>query len=193
VSAAFRADLLDGAAVVVAAPGGAGSAGAAIAAQLRSLGADVADLPDDILTGEDAAADWARRRAPLHALVIDAAPSFGPGGAEALRRMLNVTWRAARAVAVGALIEAAQPGRFLFLAPRPGAGPHAEAARAALENLARTLSVEWARHAITAVALTPGAATTDAELAELASFLVSPAGGYFSGCRFDLGAVPAPA
>ena len=42
---------------------------------------------------------------------------------------------------------------------------------------------------ITAVALWPGPDTTDAELAELACFLISPAGGYFSGCRFELGSV----
>ena len=65
------------------------------------------------------------------------------------------------------------------------------AVRAGLENLARTLSVEWARYGITAVAITPGTSTTDAELAELVCFLASPAGGYFSGCRFDLGSVPA--
>jgi NAD(P)-dependent dehydrogenase (short-subunit alcohol dehydrogenase family) len=79
------------------------------------------------------------------------------------------------------------------VAPRPNAGRHAQAVRAAVENLARTLSVEWARHAITAVALWPGPATTDAELAELACFLISPAGGYFSGCRFELGREPAAA
>jgi NAD(P)-dependent dehydrogenase (short-subunit alcohol dehydrogenase family) len=54
------------------------------------------------------------------------------------------------------MIESHIPGRLLFLAPAPDAGPHAPAARAALENLARTLSVEWARFGITAVAITPG-------------------------------------
>jgi NAD(P)-dependent dehydrogenase (short-subunit alcohol dehydrogenase family) len=103
---------------------------------------------------------------------------------------MEQAWRAVRAVATGALIEAETAGRVLLVAPRPAAGPHALAARAALENLARTLSVEWARHGITAVALWPGQHTTDAELAELACFLISPAGGYFSGCRFELGAVP---
>ena len=91
-------------------------------------------------------------------------------------------------MATGALIDAGQAGRLLFVTPRPDAGPHADAARAALENLARTLSVEWARFEITVVALTPGPATTDTELAQLVCYLTSPAGGYFSGCRFDLGA-----
>jgi len=61
--------------------------------------------------------------------------------------------------------------------------------RSALENLARTLSVEWARHAITVTAIAPGAATSDEEVAGLVAFLLSPAGDYYSGCRFELGAV----
>jgi NAD(P)-dependent dehydrogenase (short-subunit alcohol dehydrogenase family) len=80
-----------------------------------------------------------------------------------------------------------------MVAPRPDAGRHATAARAGLENLARTLSVEWARYGITAVAIWPGRHTTDAELAQLTCFLVSPAGGYFSGCRWELGTVPVAA
>jgi NAD(P)-dependent dehydrogenase (short-subunit alcohol dehydrogenase family) len=74
-----------------------------------------------------------------------------------------------------------------MIAPRPDAGAFAGAARAALENLARTLSVEWARYGITATAITPGKATTDDQIAQLVCFLVSPAGDYFSGCRFSLG------
>jgi NAD(P)-dependent dehydrogenase (short-subunit alcohol dehydrogenase family) len=183
----FRADLLGGHRVAAA-----GGVGAAVIQQLQALGAWVESLEEDVLANdEDAAAAWMRNRAPLQALVIDARQSFGEGGPEGLRTALELAWRAARAAATGALIEAEPPGRLLFIAPAPAAGPHAEAARAGLENLARTLSVEWARFAITAVALTPGRSTTDAELAELVCFLVSPAGGYFSGCRFDLGAVPA--
>jgi NAD(P)-dependent dehydrogenase (short-subunit alcohol dehydrogenase family) len=184
----LRADLLSGRRIVLA---GGGSQPDPMSEQLRALGASVDHLSEEVLLGaRDDAAGWSRARAPLHAAVIDAAGSFGPGGADRLTATLELAWRAAWAVATGALIEAGQPGRLLFIAPRPDAGPHAEAARAALENLARTLSVEWARFEITAVALTPGPATTDAEVAELACFLVSPAGGYFSGCRFDLGATP---
>jgi NAD(P)-dependent dehydrogenase (short-subunit alcohol dehydrogenase family) len=75
----------------------------------------------------------------------------------------------------------------VLVAPAARAGAFARAAAAALENLARTLSVEWARHGVTAVAVTRGERTTDRELAELVCFLVSVAGDYFSGCRFDLG------
>lgn len=172
---------------------GAGGAVRAASAQLEALGARVDDLPPGALADEDAAVAWARDTVPLHALVCDAGGAFGAGGADTLRTAMEQTWRAVRAVATGALIEAQAPGRLVLIAPRPGAGPHAAAARAALENLARTLSVEWARHQITAVALWPGDASTDAEVGELVCFLISPAGGYLSGCRLELGAVAAPA
>jgi hypothetical protein len=77
----------------------------------------------------------------------------------------------------------------VLLCPRPDAGPHADAARAALENLARTLSVEWARHAVTTVAVAPGSATSAEELATFACFVVSRGGDYLSGCRLDMDVV----
>ena len=61
------------------------------------------------------------------------------------------------------------------------------AARAGLENLARTLSIEWARHGIRTAALQPGRETDPDEVAELTAFLASRAGDYYSGCRFALG------
>lgn len=184
----FASGLLSDRRVAIA---GDGAAAAETRARLTALGAHVDALPGDALTDEDGAAAWARAHAPLHALLVDAAAGFGAGGAEALRVTMETAWRAIHAMATGALIENEIPGRLLLVAPRPDVGPHAAAVRAALENLARTLSVEWARYGITAVTLWPGPQTTDAELAELACFLISPAGAYFSGCRFELGAVPA--
>jgi NAD(P)-dependent dehydrogenase (short-subunit alcohol dehydrogenase family) len=186
----FVAGLLDDVRVAIA---GAGGAAAQARHQLEALGAEVVQLPADVLADEDGAAAWARDRAPLHALLYDAGQGFGAGGADALPATLEQAWRAIRAIATGALIEAGAPGRLLMVAPRPDAGRHATAARAGLENLARTLSVEWARYGITAVAIWPGRHTTDAELAQLTCFLVSPAGGYFSGCRWELGTVPVAA
>jgi hypothetical protein len=118
--------------------------------------------------------------------VYDAGSAFAGGGEEPLQGAIEQAWGAVRAVAVGALIEAGGPGKIVLVAPRTDAGPLAEAAVAALESLARTLSVEWARHGITAAAVVPGPTASDEELAEMVCFLVSPGGDYFSGCRFDL-------
>jgi NAD(P)-dependent dehydrogenase (short-subunit alcohol dehydrogenase family) len=125
------------------------------------------------------------------AIVYDAALAFGEGGREGLRDASADGWTAIRAVATGALIGHERGGKVVIIAPRPDA-PFALAAVAALESLARTLSVEWARYGITATVITPGTDTTEDQIAELACFLVSPAGDYFSGCRFSLG-LAAPA
>jgi NAD(P)-dependent dehydrogenase (short-subunit alcohol dehydrogenase family) len=118
--------------------------------------------------------------------VFDTGPTFADGGQAELGAALEAAWVATRGVAAGALIPAGA-GKVLLIAPRAAGAAFASAARAALENLARTLSVEWARYGVTAVAIAPGAATTDDDLAELVCFLVSVAGDYFSGCAFDLG------
>jgi len=48
------------------------------------------------------------------------------------------------------------------------------------------VSVHSARYGVTALALAPGARAGDEEIAELISYLVSPAGEYFSGCLLEL-------
>ncbi len=63
--------------------------------------------------------------------------------------------------------------------------------RAGLENLARTLSIEWSRYHVTTVAVAPGAGTPAGEVAALTAYLASPAGAYFSGCLLDLRGPPA--
>jgi NAD(P)-dependent dehydrogenase (short-subunit alcohol dehydrogenase family) len=116
-------------------------------------------------------------------LVVDGAALFASGG---LGACLAGAWEATRTVINGVLLPAARGGRIVYLAPAPGAGEQAEAARAGLENLARTLSVEWARHAITVVTIALGDTTAPGEVAALTAYLASSAGAYFSGCLLDL-------
>lgn len=175
----LRQGLLDGRAVALA-----GGVSPTVGRALTGLGAQVHAL--DPMLDEDGARDWAAEVAPLHAVVFDAAPTFGDGGQAHLAAVLEAAWVATRGVATGALIPAGI-GKVLLIAPRPGGGSFSSAARAALENLARTLSVEWARYGVTAVSLGPGPRTPDTELAELVCYLVSVAGDYFSGCAFELG------
>lgn len=94
---------------------------------------------------------------------------------------LDPAFLAARAVANRWIAEG-RGGKVVFVAPRNDAP-----VRAALENLARTLSTEWARFSITPTAVLPGPGAADEDVAQLVAFLASPAGDYYSGCRFELG------
>jgi NAD(P)-dependent dehydrogenase (short-subunit alcohol dehydrogenase family) len=108
-----------------------------------------------------------------------------PGHA-ALRACLDTSWNVTRAVINHAFLPREHGGRVVYLAPAPDAGELAEAARAGLENLARTLSIEWARHGVNVLCVAPGTDTTTGEVAALCAYLASPAGAYFSGCLLDL-------
>jgi NAD(P)-dependent dehydrogenase (short-subunit alcohol dehydrogenase family) len=209
----LRPGLLAGVGAVVARAAGAATIeqGAALTASVagacRELGASVfecdlaasGDLEaDDAVTGacvEQALAELGE----VNVLLVDTASVFaaargddGAGaegssvttGTAALVRALEASWRVTQAVANAAFIEPGTGGRILFIAPPPDAG---EQARAGLENLARTLSIEWARYAIMPLAIAPGAATSPTEIAALAGYLASPAGDYFSGCVLDWG------
>jgi citronellol/citronellal dehydrogenase len=210
----LRRGLLEGVSVVVAgAPessrGQEGTLGQAVTLACAELGARVSgcsplcDPPNPAAdpAADEAAADDAVRAAlgdagALDLLVVDAAGLFAgataqaslePGRARvALRTCLDAGWNVTRAVFNLAFLPAERGGRILYLAPRPGAGEYAEGARAGLENLARTLSIEWARHRVTAVTIAPGDTTKASEVATLAAYLASPAGEYFSGCLMDL-------
>jgi NAD(P)-dependent dehydrogenase (short-subunit alcohol dehydrogenase family) len=177
----FQPDLLAGRRIVVA-----GSVPGSAIAALGALGATLESFPS--AGDEDADQEWMRARAPLHALIYDARGAFaGGGGSQALRDALEQAWIGCRAAANGALIPGEAGGKLIFVAPAPHAGGHAEPARDALENLARTLSVEWARHRITAVTIAPGTATSAEQLGALLAYMCSPAGDYYSGCRLELG------
>jgi NAD(P)-dependent dehydrogenase (short-subunit alcohol dehydrogenase family) len=122
----------------------------------------------------------------LDLLVLDSASLFDDGAPSALRTCLDATWNVTRAVVNRAFLPAARAGRIIYLAPAAHAGEYAQAACVGLENLSRTLSIEWARYGITTVTIAAGEATTTGEVAALTAYLASPAGAYFSGCLFDL-------
>src|ERR671910_745942 len=126
---------------------------------------------------------------------------------------LNVegTWLMTHAVATKAMMPGSTGGKIVNVTLSPHHGlpgmAHSSAARAAVENLTRVLSIEWARFGIRLTALAAGhfgtetlrtkypaavvegvAGTvplqrlgTEEEFAWLVAFLASPAGGYFSG------------
>jgi citronellol/citronellal dehydrogenase len=176
----------------------AAAACAELGARVSRCAASGEDSPDGAGTAIDAAVQRTLAEGgSVQQLVVDAAGIFGAAVAEEpteedrsgapLRSCLDVTWNVTRSVANGAFLARGEGGRIVYLAPREDAGQHAGAARAGLENLARTLSVEWARHSITVVTIAPGAATTPGEVAALTAYLASPAGAYFSGCLLDLG------
>jgi citronellol/citronellal dehydrogenase len=178
----LRAGLLEG--IVLATAGGA----AHVASACKALGATTVALTVD-LDDEDAVIAGVSVLGAVDTLVCDAAAPFvaAGGGVEGLGAGLDGAWNATRAVANAAWIPG-DGGKLVLLGPRPRDGAHARALGAALENTARTLSIEWARHAIRATAVLPGDATTDLHVAQLIAYLASPAGDYFSGCAFTLGA-----
>jgi citronellol/citronellal dehydrogenase len=177
----LRAGLLDG--IVVATAGGAGHVASACAA----LGAGTVALEADF-RDEEAVIAAAAALGPVGTLVCDAAAPFAAvgGGVDGLGAGLDAAWIATRAVANTAWIPG-DGGKLVLLGARPRDGAHAGALGAALENTARTLSIEWARHAIRTTAILPGDATSDDDVATLVAYLASPAGDYFSGCAFAMG------
>ena len=182
----LRAGLLDGREAALAGP-----ARPEIAAALEALGAELHPLDADL--ADEAATEAAAQAMPdVHALVVDAAVRFATATRAdtdelaSLRAAADGAWAATRAVANAAWIGPRRPGKLVLLAPAPDDGPHAEATRTALENLSRTLSIEWARFGIRTTTITPGTETTVATIAALTAYLLSPAGDYFSGARLDL-------
>jgi NAD(P)-dependent dehydrogenase (short-subunit alcohol dehydrogenase family) len=186
----LRAGILDGVVIVVAgAP--EGELGAAVAQRCVALGASVKRLDVYELGEEALAASVAELGAgggAVDLLVNDAASLFvrAQPGLPALRACLDASWNATRAVAGAAFLGDATGGRIVNVAPPASAGEHAPAARAGLENLARTLSTEWARHAVVVTTIAPGERSSAGDIGQLVAFLATPAGGYYSGCLFTL-------
>lgn len=158
-----------------------------------ALGARVVTVDGD-LADEDAVAVAVGALGRIDVLVVDAASAFvaAGGGMAGLRRAVDDGWNVVRAVVNASWVteEGGTPsgGKVVFLAPAADAGEHANAVGAALENAARTLSVEWARFGVRITAVRPREGASDDERAELVAFLASPAGDYFTGCSFYPGA-----
>jgi citronellol/citronellal dehydrogenase len=140
------------------------------------------------------------------------AESITPKGFRTVIR-LNVegTWLVTHAVATKAMIPSGRGGKVLSVTLSPHNGmpgmAHSGAARAAVENLMRTLSIEWARFGIRLLAIAPGQFATqtlltkypqaiveriadtiplqrlgtEQEIAWLVAYLASPAGDFVSG------------
>ena len=144
------------------------------------------------------------------------AESISPKGFRTVIK-LNVesAWLMSHAVATASMIggpgEPSRGGKIIMVTLSPHNGmpgmAHSGAARAAVENLARTLSIEWARFGILVNAIAPGPIATDTfltkypaqmvattaatiplgrlgnaeEIAWQIAYLASPAGDYTSG------------
>jgi citronellol/citronellal dehydrogenase len=137
------------------------------------------------------------------------AEEISPNGWRAVHRLaVDAAWAVTRLVAERALI----PRRggvvvFVGFSPRRGIPgfAHAASARAALENLAAGLSLEWSRYGIRSVCISPGTIATEGleqygaepaqwaraipmqrlglpnEVSSLIAFICSPGGSYVTG------------
>ncbi|WP_413797055.1 SDR family NAD(P)-dependent oxidoreductase [Streptomyces iranensis] len=139
------------------------------------------------------------------------AEEISPGGWRAVHRLaVDATWAMTREVARRAMIPQ-RSGAVFFIAFSPRRGipgfAHAASARAAVENLAAGLSLEWSRYGIRTVCVAPGTIATGGlddhytpedrerwersvplgrlgrpeDVSGLISFLASPQGSYITG------------
>jgi citronellol/citronellal dehydrogenase len=169
-SRVFAPGLLDGQVVLVSGPG------PAVTRELGELGAEVITCK----ASEDE--EW------IDGFVDGALEEHGQidtlvncASGEDFRLSVEGTWLMTHAVATKSMIPDSRGGKLVNII----AGP--PPVRSALENLARVLSVEWARFGIKPTAVAAGTAE---ETAWLAAFLASPAGDYVSGALLGSGSTP---
>ena len=97
---------------------------------------------------------------------------------------LNVegTWLMTHAVATRAMIPDSRGGKIVNVTLSPHHGlpgmAHSSAARAAVENLTRVLSIEWARFGIRLTAVAPGTIATETMMTKYPKQVVEGVGGH---------------
>lgn len=188
--------------------------------ELESAGAECLAVPCDVREPEqvEALVDRALERfGAVDVLVNNAGGQFTAPAEEielkgwrAVHRLaLDAAWELTRQVATRSMIRGGG-GLVVFLSFSPRRGipgfAHAASARAALENLAGGLAVEWSRHSIRAVCVALGNIETEGldsygpeavessrrqvplgrlgrseEVGEVIAFLASPGGSYVTG------------
>lgn len=160
----LRPGILDGLAITLA---DGGARAHPVATRCADLGASVSRLAVDPFGDQPPSP-------PVPDVLVWDATSVFSDSIQGVRAALDGAWLAIRAT-MGT-------GKIVLLAP-PEGGAHAEAARAGLENLARTTSIEWARNGTRIVTLLGGGSD---QVAEMTAYLASPAGDYFSGTALRL-------
>ena len=192
---------------------------AAVQSAIEARGGACLAVPTDVreLDQVEALVDAALERFGVIDLLVNnaggqfAAPAeeISPNGWRAIHRLaVDASWAVTRLVAERTLIPR-RTGVVVFIGFSPRRGipgfAHAASARAALENLAAGLSLEWSRYGIRSVCVSPGTIATEGleqygadleqwaraipmqrlgtagEVASLIAFLCSPGGSYITG------------
>ena len=161
------------------------------AAEIEALGVGALAVPADIRDEDQAVhlVDAALKRfGRIDTLVNNAGGQFSAPAEQITTKgwravhdlAVDATWSVTREVAVRAMIPQ-RSGVIFFLAfsPRRGIASmvHASSARAALENLAAGLAMEWSRFGIRTVCIAPGTIATDGLRAALFRGRPGPVGG----------------